>query len=63
MSDSSLYSVRYSEPVKRAQDGSDVTSFGSFDNSTSKGVLDLLEAGYLRLQEVVAAGITVVRFQ
>ena len=33
----------YSEPVKRVQDGSDVTGFGSFDNSTSKRVLDLLD--------------------
>ena len=37
----------YFEPVKRAQDGSDVTGFGSFDNSTSERVQDLLEAGYL----------------
>ena len=35
--------------VKRVQDGSDVTCFGSFDNSTSERVLSLLEAGYLRL--------------
>jgi len=39
-----------------------VTSFGSFDNSTSKRVLDLLKAGYLRLWEVVVEGITVVKF-
>ena len=43
----------YSEPVKRVQDGSDVIGFGSFHNSTSKRVLDLLEASYLRLGEVV----------
>jgi len=35
--------------VKRVQEGSDVTGFGSFDNSTSERVLDLLETGYLRL--------------
>ena len=45
--------------MKRAQDGSDVTGFGSFDNSTSERVLDLLEAGYLRLWEVVVERITV----
>jgi len=39
--------------VQRLQDGSDVTGFGSFDNSTCKRVLDLLEPGDLRLGEVV----------
>jgi len=39
--------------VKREEDGSDVTGFGSFDNNTSERVLDLLEASYLRLWEVV----------
>ena len=42
----------YFEPVKRAQDGSDVTDFGSFDNIASKRVLDLLEASYLRLRRL-----------
>ena len=37
----------YFEPVKRAQNWSDVTGFGSFDNSTSERVLDPLETGYL----------------
>ena len=36
----------YFEPAKR---GSDVTGFGSFGNSTSDTILDLLDAGYLRL--------------
>jgi len=31
----------------------DVTGFGSFDNSTCKRVLDLLELGDLRLGQVV----------
>ena len=35
--------------MKRVQDGSDVTCFGSFDNSMSERVLDLLGASYLRL--------------
>jgi len=34
--------------VQRQKDGSDVTRFGSFDNSTCKRVLDLLELGDLR---------------
>ena len=45
--------------MKRVQDGSDMTGFGSFDSSTSKRVLDLLEAGYLRLGEVALERITV----
>ena len=32
---------------------SDVTGFGSFDNSTGERVLDLLELGDLRLGQVV----------
>ena len=39
-----------------------MTGFGSFDNSMSKRVLDLLEASYLRLGEVVIERITVVKF-
>jgi len=39
--------------VKRPKDGSDVTLFGSFDNSMCKRVLDLLEPGDLRLGQVV----------
>ena len=31
--------------MQRPEDGSDVTGFGSFDNSTRKRVLDLLEPG------------------
>ena len=34
-------------------DGSGVTGFGSFDNSTCKRVLDLLKQGDLRLKQVV----------
>jgi len=39
--------------VQRPKDGSEVTGFGSFDNSTYKRVLDLLESGDLRLEQVV----------
>ena len=43
------------------QDGSDVTGFGSFDNSTCNRVLDLLELGDLRLREVVIQTAAVVK--
>jgi len=39
--------------VQRPEDGSDENRFGSFDNSTCKRVLDLLEPGDLRLGQVV----------
>ena len=39
--------------MQRPRDGSDVTGFGSFDNSTCKRVLDLLEPGDQRLGRVV----------
>ena len=40
----------YFEPMKRVLDRSDVTAFRSFNNNnTGKRVLDLLEAGDLRL--------------
>jgi len=41
-----------SEPVKRAQEGSDMTALGRFDDSTSKRVLDLLETGIIETQGV-----------
>ena len=34
-----------SEPVERALDGSDMAGLRSFNDSTSKSVLDLLETG------------------
>ena len=46
--------LSYLLPVRRPKNGSDVTGFGSFDNSTGKRVLDLLEPGDLRLGQVVA---------
>ena len=48
--------------MKRVQDRSDVTGFGSFNNNTGKRVLDLLVAGDLRLRQVVVARITVIEF-
>jgi len=46
--------------VQRPEDGSDVTGFGSFDNSTCKRVLDLLEPGDLRLGQVVIKRVAIV---
>ena len=46
--------------MQRPRDGSDVTEFGSFDNSTCKRVLDLLEPGDLRLGQVVIKKVAVV---
>jgi len=37
-----------------------VTEFRSFDNSTCKGVLDMLEPGDLRLRQVVIKRVVVV---
>ena len=46
--------------MQRPKDGSDVTRFGSFDNSTWKTVLDLWEPGDLRLGQVVIKRVAVV---
>ena len=51
----------YLYPVQRPEDGSDVTGFGSFDNSTCKSVLDLLEPGDLTLEQVVIKRVAVVK--
>ena len=47
--------------MHRPEDGSDVTRFGSFDNSTCKRVLDLLEPGDLTLGQVVIKTVAVVK--
>jgi len=47
--------------VQRPKNGSDVTGFRSFDNSTYKRVLDLLELGNLRLGQVVIKRVAVVK--
>ena len=49
--------------MHRPEDGSDVTGFGSFDNSTCERVLvlDLLELGDLRLGQVVIKRVAVVK--
>jgi len=43
----------YFKPVKRFKNMSGMSEFRSFDDSTSKGVLDLLETIYLRLWKIV----------
>jgi len=40
-----------------------VTRFGSFDNSTCKRVLDMLEPGDLRLGQVVIKRVAVVKLR
>jgi len=45
------------------QDGSDVTRFGSFDNSACKRVLDLLEPRDRRLGQVVINRDAVVKLE
>jgi len=47
--------------VQRPKDGSDVTGFESYDNSTCKRVLHLLEPGDLRLGQVVIKKVAVVK--
>ena len=47
--------------MQRPKDGSDVTGFGSFNNSTCKRVVDLLEPGDLRLGQVVIKRVAVVK--
>jgi len=39
-----------------------MTGFSSFNNSACMRVLNLLEAGYLRLREVAVERITVMKF-
>ena len=47
--------------MQRLEDGSDVTGFGSFDNSTCKRVLDLLKPSDLTLGQVVIKRVAVVK--
>jgi len=39
-----------------------VSEFRSFNNGTSKRVLDLLETMYLRLRKIVVQRVTVIKF-
>jgi len=49
--------------MQRPKDGSDVTGFGSFDNSRCKRVLDILEPGDLKLGQVVIERVAVVELR
>jgi len=51
------------EPVQRSEDGCDMRRFRSFNRSTRKTVLNLLEAVYLRLSKIEAERDTVVKFR
>ena len=45
--------MRYLAPVQGSEDGCDMRRFRSFNHSTCKTVLNLLEAVYLRLRKIV----------
>jgi len=49
--------------VQRSEDGCDMGRFRSFNHSTCKTVLNLLEAVYLRLRKIVVERVTVVKFR
>jgi len=51
------------EPVERSEDGCDMRRFRSFNHSTCKTVLNLLEAIYLRIRKIVVVRVTVVKFR
>jgi len=51
------------EPVQRSEDGCDMWRFRSFNHSTCKTVLSLLETVYLRLRKIVVERVTVVEFE
>jgi len=52
----------YFEPVKRFKNRSGVTKFRSSDDSTSKGVLDVLKTVKLKLRKIIVERVTVVKF-
>ena len=49
--------------MQRSEDGCDIRRLRSFNHSTCKTVLNLLEAVYLRLRKIVVEGVTVVKFR
>ena len=53
----------YLELLQRSEDGCDLRRFRSFNHSTCKTVLNLLEAVYLRLRKIVVERVTVVKFR
>ena len=48
--------------MQRSEDRCDKRRFRSFNHSTCKTVLNLLEAVYLRLRKIVVERVTVVKF-
>jgi len=53
----------YLEPVQRSEEGFDMRRLRSFNHSTCKTVLNLLEAVYLRFRKTVVERVTVVKFR
>jgi len=51
------------EPVQRSEDGCDMRRFRSFNHSTCKTVLNLLEVVYFRIRKIVVESVTVVKFR
>ena len=49
--------------MQRSENGCDMRRFRSFNRSTCKTVLNLLEAVYLRLRKIVVERVTVVKFR
>ena len=49
--------------MQRSEDSCDKRRFRSFNHSTCKTVLNLLEAVYLRLRKTVVERVTVVMFR
>jgi len=52
-----------SQCMQRSEDGCDMRRFRSFNHSTCKTVLNLLEGVYLRLRKIVVERVTVVKFR
>ena len=49
--------------MQRSEDRCDKRRFRSFNHSTCKTVLNLLEAVYLRFRKIVVERVTVVKFR
>ena len=49
--------------MQRSEDGCDMRRFRTFNHSTCKTVLNLLEAVYLRLRKMVVERVSVVKFR
>ena len=49
--------------MQRSEDGCDMRRFRSFNHSTCKTILNLLEAVYLGLKKIEVERVTVVKFR